>query len=304
MAIDSPLALFLNGSNRIFWGYLIVSAFIAIIWLIAQGQKVSVARFKAYWWNADAKLDYGYFVVNWLLKKSLIIPVLLSGQTVALWTLNHLNSVSEPLFLQWYYRDIILFYTFCLFILGDFSRYWLHRWMHTNRWLWKFHQVHHSAESLNPLTFYRLHPVEIILFALRHALVAGIITGIFIFCFGARVDLYAVLGGNLFVVYLFAFTGNLRHSHIRLSYGRWLERVLSSPAQHQVHHQQQNMHKNFSSVLTLWDWLFGTLKLSRDVPHTQKFGLGAGKRQDFDSIVKILINPFFNIVTSIKRTLK
>lgn len=304
MAIDSPLALFMNGSDRIFWGYLIVSALIATIWCISQGRSLSVSTLKAYWLNADAKLDYGYFIVNWLFKKLLIIPVLLSANTVALWTLNHLNAAYEPLFLSWYYRDILLAYTLCLFVVEDFSRYWLHRFMHTNRWLWKFHQVHHSAESLNPLTFYRIHPVEMMLFALRHALVAGVITGVFIFCFGARVDIYAVLGANVFIVVLFAFTGNLRHSHIRLSYGRWIEHVLSSPAQHQVHHQQESMQKNYSSVLALWDWLFGSLRLPKDAPFKTTFGLGAGKRQEFDSIIKIMVRPFLNIITSIKRTLQ
>lgn len=304
MAIDTPLALFLNGSQRIFWGYLVTSALIATVWCLWQGRTISVSNLKAYWLNSDAKLDYRYFLVNWLFKKLLIIPVLLSGQTVALWTLNQLNSVSEPLFLSWYYRDILLFYTLCLFVFGDLSRYWLHRFMHTNRWLWKFHEVHHSAESLNPLTFYRLHPVEILLLALRNALVAGAVTGVFIFCFGARIDIYTVLGGNLFVVALFSFTGNLRHSHIRLSYGPWLERLLVSPAQHQVHHQQESMTKNYGSVLALWDWLFGSLRLTKDAPLKDKFGLGAGKRQEFDGIIKIIMRPFINTITSIKRTLK
>jgi sterol desaturase/sphingolipid hydroxylase (fatty acid hydroxylase superfamily) len=301
MVIDTPLALFMEGSNRIFWGYLAASTLIAVIWLISKGRIISVSTLKAYCLNADSKLDIRYFVVNWLFSTFFIVPVLLSGNTVALWTLNGLNSVAEPLFLSWYYRDIVLAYTFSLFLFGDVSRYWLHRWMHTNRWLWKFHKVHHSAEFLNPLTFYRLHPVEIMLFALRNAVVAGVVTGVFIFCFGARINLYTVLGGNAFIVILFSFTGNLRHSHIRLSYGAWLERLFISPAQHQVHHQQKHLHKNLGSVFALWDWIFGTLRLSQDVPEDQKFGLGAGKREKFDGVIKIIITPFFDIYKSIRR---
>ncbi|MEL0659432.1 sterol desaturase family protein [Psychromonas arctica] len=301
MAIDTPLALFMNGSSRIFWGYLIVSTVIAIGWYVFKVGAISAPTLKAYWFNADSKLDYRYFIFNWVFKALFIAPVLLSANTVALWTLNWLNSVSEPLFLSWYYRDIMVAYTLSLFVLGDVSRYWLHRWLHTNRWLWKFHQVHHSAESLNPLTFYRLHPVEIMLYALRNALVAGVVTGIFVFCFGARLNLYSVLGGNAFVVILFSFTGNLRHSHIRLSYGRWLERLLISPAQHQVHHQQKSMHKNLGSVFALWDWMFGTLTLSQHVSSEDKFGLGQGKREKYGGIIKIIITPFFDIYNIIKR---
>ena len=304
MAINTPLGVFLNGSERVFWGYLLVSALVALIWYLRAGKSFSTAQLKAYWWSADAQLDYRYFLVNWLIKALLILPVLLSGQTVAVWILGLLNALADPLFLPWRYRNIVLLYTVSLFLAGDLSRYCLHRWMHRSRLLWQFHQVHHSAESLNPLTFYRLHPIENTLYALRHAIVAGVITGFFIFCFGARVDLYTVLGGNLFTVSLFAFTGNLRHSHIRLSYGRWLERILVSPAQHQVHHQKSNMQHNFGSVLALWDWLFGSLKVSKDAPNRKGFGLGASKRQHYDSVWKIIMQPFFNIYSSIRRTWK
>ena len=304
MAIDTPLHALLSGSERVFWGYLLVSAVIALVWYIKQGKALTLTCLKGYWWSPDAQLDYRYFLVNWLIKVAVILPILLSGQTVALWTLESLNAWADPLFLPWHYRDIVLLYTLSLFVLEDLSRYLLHRWMHSNAWLWKIHQVHHSAEALNPLTFYRLHPLENLLFALRHALVAGVITGVFIFCFGARLDLYTVLGGNVFIVSLFAFTGNLRHSHIRLGYGSWLERVLISPAQHQAHHQQSHMRHNFGSALALWDGLFGTLVLSKDTPNERNFGLGADKRKYFDSVWKLLMQPFYSIYSSIRRTLK
>ena len=301
MEIDTLLALFLNGSNRIFWGYLLVSAVIAVIWYVLCVGAISMPQLKAYWLNSDSRLDTRYFLFNWLFKVLFIVPVLLSANNVALWTLNGLNAVAEPLFLSWYYRDIVLAYTLTLFVLGDLSRYCLHRWMHTNRWLWKFHMVHHSPESLNPLTFYRLHPVEMMLFALRSAVVVGVVTGVFIFCFGARLNLYSVLGGNVFIVVLFSFTGNLRHSHIRLTYGAWLERLLISPAQHQIHHQQKFIHKNLGSVLACWDWLFGTLRIAKGVPADQQFGLGKAKREKYDGVIKIIIQPFFDIYNSLRR---
>ena len=37
-----------------------------------------------------------------------------------------------------------------LFIASDASRYALHRAMHTLPALWRFHQVHHSAEVMTP----------------------------------------------------------------------------------------------------------------------------------------------------------
>ena len=51
--------------------------------------------------------------------------------------------------------------------------------------------------------------------------------------------------------------------------------MLISPAQHQVHHSVDPRHhdRNYGEVLALWDWLFGTLYISR-AGETIRFGLG------------------------------
>ncbi|MEJ2630710.1 MAG: sterol desaturase family protein [Acidihalobacter sp.] len=300
--MHSPLHALLDGGERLFWGYLLASAAIALLLSLHRGQRLTLARAKAYFWSADAQLDYRYFLFNWLIKALLIALFVVSAQSIALWTLDVLNAYAEPPFLPWRYRHIVLAYTLTLFVAGDLSRYWLHRLMHANRWLWQFHKVHHSAESLNPFTYYRLHPVENMLFALRHAMVVGAVTGGFVFCFGACLDLYPILGSNLFIVALFAFTSNLRHSHIRLGYGRWLEYLLVSPAQHQAHHDLRHMRRSFGSALALWDWLFGTLTLSRNVERTHRFGLGRNQRERYDSVTKLIVRPFQDIRTRMRRT--
>ena len=292
--MQTPFDGLFDGRARIFWPYLLVSCVVAVVLTLRQGERPGLARLKSYLSSADAMLDYRYFLVNWAIKTALIAPLILSARTVALGTVNGLDRFAEPLFLPWRYRDIVLCYTLALFIAGDFSRYLLHRLMHRNPWLWLFHKVHHSARALNPLTFYRLHPVENLLYAVRYALVVGVITGGFIFCFGARLDLYSIFGGNIFVVLLFAFTSNLRHSHVRLGYGYFLEHLLISPAQHQIHHLTRHMRCNFGSCLALWDWLFGTLKCARDVPEIAGYGLG-GEEGRYDNVAKIMITPFRDI---------
>lgn len=95
---------------------------------------------------------------------------------------------------------------------------------------------HHSAETMTPITVYRTHPLEGILFSLRSAIVQGTTMAVCLFLFGNAVDLYAVLGVNV-MSFIFHVTGsNLRHSHISIRYWPWLEHILISPAQHQVHH--------------------------------------------------------------------
>lgn len=147
--MTTPFDSLFDGRERIFWLYLLSSLSIALVLALrtgAGGGRLSLAELKAYWWSPDSRLDYRYFLINWLIKALLVAPLILSAQSIALWTLNVLNAIAEPLFLPWFYRDIVLAYTLVLFLVGDFSRYWLHRAMHHFSWLWAFHKVHHSAE--------------------------------------------------------------------------------------------------------------------------------------------------------------
>jgi sterol desaturase/sphingolipid hydroxylase (fatty acid hydroxylase superfamily) len=79
------------------------------------------------------------------------------------------------------------------------------------------------------------------------------------------VETTAWLGTNA-VVFLFNFAGvHLRHSHVRLSYGPFLDRILLSPTLHQTHHgcAPQHLGKNLGGMLSIWDWLAGTLYIPR-----------------------------------------
>src|SRR5579872_5663096 len=49
---------------------------------------------------------------------------------------------------------------FTYWIIYDFTAYWVHRWKHSNPWLWAFHSVHHSQETLSFTTITRGHPLE------------------------------------------------------------------------------------------------------------------------------------------------
>ncbi|MDN5089484.1 sterol desaturase family protein, partial [Aliarcobacter butzleri] len=42
-------------------------------------------------------------------------------------------------------KQIVLMYTISIFVVSDFTRYWLHRFLHTIPFLWEFHKIHHSA---------------------------------------------------------------------------------------------------------------------------------------------------------------
>ena len=286
----------INPDKRTFWVYIISSLAIAIIYLYFNKKHIRINISKALWLHPSAKLDYYYFVLSYFIKTLMIFPIVISANSVALYIrkqlylefgFNHINTIS--------YEMVIVLYTITLFIISDFTRYWLHRFLHTIPFLWEFHKVHHSAKVLNPLTFYRVHPVENILFGFRYSLSIGITTGVFLYFFGSKIGIVEVIGANIFV-FLFSFLGsNLRHSHIPLGFFSFLEKWLISPKQHQIHHSKKFFNRNYGGYLAIWDRLFGTLKLSKEVS-ILKFGLRKEQMKNYTSIKSLLLLPFINIL--------
>lgn len=299
---ELPIAYFFDPNERLFWGYLLSAAAIAVVMTLLQGRRLPKSgAAKSYWLHRSAVVDYQYFFIIWLIKVYLLAPLLFSARDVALLThaltreqLSPLPGVS--------YQTVGWLYTICLFVASDFTRYWLHRALHAFDCLWVFHKVHHSAEVLNPVTFYRVHPVESLLFGIRYALTVGVVTGIFMSLFGAKINIQQVIGVNLFLFIFSVLGSNLRHSHIYLRYPGWLERLLISPAQHQLHHQYRTARRNYGGALALWDWLFGSLKVSRRGQKPEYFGLGEADSAHFDSVAKLLLSPFNALFRQIKKS--
>lgn len=299
-----PWDYLLHPNHRFYWLYLASSGVLALAVLLVQHKKLPPKRaWRAYWLHPGALLDYRYFLVVWLIKAYLLAPLLLSAQTVALQVIQLLNALHPPLWLAWEYQNIVLAYTATLFVVSDFSRYWLHRIAHRWQALWHFHAVHHSVEVLNPFSFYRVHPFENFLFGLRYALSAGLVSGVFIWAFGARLNVYTIIGANAFVVF-FAFIGaNLRHSHVYLRYPAWLEHIIMSPAQHQLHHTAAYSQKNYGSALSLWDTLFGTLQTTANIEQPRQFGFDKQRSRRYYSVRGLLLQPFHDLYRATRRTI-
>lgn len=199
--------------------------------------------------------------------------------------------------------------TALLLIVGDFATYWVHRIHHEMRILWPFHSVHHSAEVMTPITVYRKHPFYDLTKVAVHGTMLGLLQGILLGLFPGGVTVSMLLGVNA-AYFLFNMLGaNFRHSHIWLGYGRVLEHILISPAQHQIHHSLAPEHhnKNYGEVLALWDWVFGTL-YTADRSEQIEFGLGDanGKRlrQRHDSLTAALVVPVTDSWKQIRKQMK
>lgn len=139
-------------------------------------------------------------------------------------------------------------------VLLDYTLWHWHRWNHMWPALWRFHLVHHVDRDLDASTGLRFHVGELALSIGYRALqVAATGAG------AAALDLWS---GLLLVSILF------HHSNLRLPLGleRRLVRVVVTPRMHGIHHSErrEEVDTNFSSLLSCWDLLHGSLRL--DVP--------------------------------------
>ena len=280
------ISYFFDINHRVFYGYFLVALAISFLFF-REALKKQLS--KEVLLHPSAKLDYLYFILTGVIKVALILPLMIGVNEVAIWAVLNLKD-----FFGYQQRVLIsrellmLFYTLTLFVLSDLSRYWLHRMLHSIPLLWRFHRVHHSAEVLTPITFYRVHPLENILFGLRYAIVTGLVTAIFVYFFGAGSRAIEFLGANI-LIFIFSIIGsNLRHSHIPLGYGKKVEKWVISPYQHQLHHSKKYCHRNYGSFLAIWDRVFGTLVTGKK----KNIVFGLPKEEVNHSIWGAFLNPF------------
>lgn len=130
------------------------------------------------------------------------------------------------------------------FVVHDLYIYWFHRWQHSNAWLWRIHEAHHSTRDVDWLSGSRSHSIEILInqtieFAPIMLLAAPEI---------------AVMKGAIDAIW-----GMYIHSNINVRSG-WLQYIINGPEMHRWHHalDEHAHNKNFSTKLAIWDWLFGT----------------------------------------------
>ena len=160
----------------------------------------------------------------------------------------------------------------------DFSSWLVHWVMHKQKFLWRFHLIHHSDTKVDVTTGLRHHPGD--------SLLRGVFFLLLIALSGA--PMYAVMIYQTLVVIATAFT----HANIRLpnTIDQALSYVLISPNMHKVHHhwKQPYTDSNYGAVFSIWDRLLGTfMKLE---PSKLKYGLDQyypnEKDEDFLSLMK------------------
>ncbi|MBB3033587.1 sterol desaturase family protein [Alteriqipengyuania lutimaris] len=132
----------------------------------------------------------------------------------------------------------------------DYAYYWWHIATHRMPILWRLHRVHHIDPDMDMTTALRFHAADMIVslpFRIAQVAISG-------------ADTRILMAHRRF----FDASVLFHHSNLRLP-GRWdnrLSLVFTTPKMHGVHHSKvpEEMNSNWSSGISLWDRLHGTLR--------------------------------------------
>lgn len=166
-------------------------------------------------------------------------------------------------------------------LLLDYTLYAWHYLTHRVPVLWRIHLVHHVDLDMDASTGIRFHAAELLISVLFRIAQIRII-GVSPLAFTAWQTL--LLPSVLF-----------HHSNVELpvAWERKLSRLIVTPRLHETHHstRREETDSNWSSGLTVWDWLHGTLR--RDATQdTTVIGVPAFRTPDDVTLGKIAALPF------------
>ena len=196
-------------------------------------------------------------------------------------------------------------YTLAIFVCADLGVFLGHLFLHRSPMLWEFHKVHHSATVLMPFTAQRQHPVDWLVVGATTGLCVGLAGGFFDWLAPGGIDAFAILERNPGDFAFAALCLHFRHSHIRVDFGPLVDRLLISPAMHQLHHSSDPMHHdcNFGVVLSVWDHLLGTARPPPPAGDVIRYGLG-GEENQFPTLSACYWRPFRQVAVGLTRRSK
>lgn len=225
---------------------MIIIVFAAVLFIILErifpytkGQKV---------------LREGFFddLALYTIAQSYILSILIFGFIInfidSATGLSRLSLFTDlPIWIQ------LIFFT----VTHDIYIYFMHRWQHSNKWLWRIHEAHHSPKKVDWLSGSRSHALEI--------LINQTVEFAPIILLGSPAEVVAYKG------VISAVWGMYIHSNIDIKTG-WLQKIINGPEMHRWHHSTgKGRNRNFATKFAIWDWLFGTAFFPENKP--DEYGL-------------------------------
>jgi len=172
-----------------------------------------------------------------------------------------------------------------ILLIVSFFRYWMHRWQHSNEFIWKLHSYHHRITDLRALNTEVSNPLD---FALRNILIFLVLG---ILGFDPLALVLTVPATNV--------SGQISHWGADIRAGRILNTIFVTPEVHRWHHSARvpDGHRysvNYGVEFAFWDILFGTYHLPQEngvALQPERIGHPSGIG-DEPNYLKILLAPF------------
>ena len=130
----------------------------------------------------------------------------------------------------------------------DLFIYGFHRAMHSNKYLWRLHECHHSVLDVDWAGGSRGQFFENLITSTAE------LAPIMLFMSPEVAFLKPVLD---------ACWGMWIHGNVDISLGP-LDYVINGPRMHRWHHSRDVHGVNFATKLAIWDWMFGTAYMPKD----------------------------------------
>jgi lathosterol oxidase len=216
------------------------------------------------------RTDLSYFFVSTLFVQITTLLTLQPAMILFSWA-------SHPALQAWVAAWPFLLQFVAILFVADLTQYWVHRAFHRVPWLWRFHRIHHSAETMDWLAGSRLHLVDI-------AVTRGLsYVPVYVLGF-AEAPLFA------YVVFV-SIQATFIHANLRFEL-RPLRGLLATPQFHHWHHaaDAEGVDVNFAVHLQVLDRMFGTFHLPRG-RWPARYGLASGERVPSGYLPQ-LVEPF------------
>jgi len=156
-------------------------------------------------------------------------------------------------------------------LFGEFCFYWVHRWAHqgakSRSLLWMIHRTHHSATYMNVSVWMRLNLWWYIIIPNAWSMGLALYLGL-----NEAAGIYIVLNAtwNIVTHCDFRWDDAIRRQRYVGPAFRALEHIFVSPGIHHTHHgfgKDGASYRNFGVLLSVWDWVFGTLHIPEGRPY-------------------------------------
>jgi len=205
--------------------------------------------------HGDIATDLVHNLVNFWIPEAYTV-LFVGGLTVAAGWLSHAIGME-----LWPAHWPLIAQLLLALVIGELGTYWIHRLMHENAFLWRFHAAHHSAPRLYWLNAGRFHPLD--LFTQQFLALTPLVL------LGAGTNIIAL--HTLFT----AAHGMFQHCNVKIHLGP-LNWFFSMAELHRWHHSKhlEEANTNYGANIIWWDIVFRSRFLPGDREPPTEIGIG------------------------------